>query len=251
MKNRFIKKQLNRLLKTIILMGLSFIFTSHANAQSDIDVPMDELAQETVYPVFDHLASVKNRNVATEDRFDLGLFGGYALTEPIYSTAKYGVALNYHMNELHSLGVLLTMNSTGLSRDGDALKELKPVGLDFNRAPKPKNTILLDYSYKPYYGKLSVTKDSVINTTIYGTAAVGLISYEHKSFPAVALGLGERFYFTSRFSLKIDLRLFIHQAPIPFKRNALTPSDAIPSADSFDERISYTTNLEAGLNYLF
>ena len=68
----------------------------------------------------------------------------------------------------------------------------------------------------------------------------------------MALGLGERFYFTSRFSLKIDLRLFIHQAPIPFKRDALRPgTDPIPAADSFDERISYTTNLEAGLNYLF
>ncbi len=253
MKNRFIKKQLNRLLKTIILMGLSFIFTSHANAQSDIDVPMDELAQETVYPVFDHLASVKNRNVATEDRFDLGLFGGYALTEPIYNTTKFGFALNYHINELHSLGALFSLNSTGLSRDGDALRGQ---GLDFNRAPKPKSTILMDYNYKPYYGKLSVTKNSVINTTIYGSAAAGLIAYEHKSYPTVALGLGERFYFTSRFSLKIDLRLFIHQAPVPFKAGALRPEatpvpDPIPSADSFDERISYTTNLEAGLNYLF
>ena len=151
----------NRLVKMIVFVGLSFGFLNQGLAQSDIDVPVDELAQETVYPVFDHLASVKNRNVATEDRFDLGFFGGYALTEPIYSTAKYGVNLNYHINELHSLGVIFSMNSTGLSRDGDALKDLQPVGLDFSRAPKPKNTILLDYSYKPYYGKLSVTKNSV------------------------------------------------------------------------------------------
>ncbi len=242
---------INKFLKTIIFVTLSFGFISQGLAQSDIDVPVDELAQETVYPVFDHLASVKNRNVATENRFDLGLFGGYALTEPIYSTAKFGVALNYHINELHSLGALFSQNTTGLSRDGDALKDLQPTGLDFNRAPKPKNTFLLDYNYKPYYGKLSVTKNSVINTTIFGSAAAGLIVYEHKSYPAVAFGLGERFYFTSQFSLKIDLRLFIHQAPIPFKRDALKPTDPLPAPDSFDERISYTTNLEVGLNYLF
>ena len=242
---------INKFLKTIVFVILSFGFISQGLAQSDIDVPIDELAQETVYPVFDHLASVKNRNVATEDRFDLGLFGGYALTEPIYSTAKFGVALNYHINELQSLGALFSQNTTGLSRDGDALKDLQPVGLEFDRAPKPKNTILLDYNYKPYYGKLSVTKHSVINTTIYGSAAAGLIVYEHKSYPAVALGLGERFYFTSALSLKIDLRLFIHQAPIPFKRDALKLTDPQPAPDSFDERISYTTNLEVGLNYLF
>lgn len=242
----------NRFFKMIFFVTVSFSLANQSYAQSDMDVPVDELAQETVYPVFDHLVSVKNRNVATKNRFDLGLFGGYALTEPIYSTAKFGVAANYHINELHSLGVLFSQNSTGLSRDGDALKDLEPVGLDFNRAPKPKNTMLLDYNYKPYYGKLSVTKNSVINTTIYGSAAAGLIAYEHKSYPAVALGLGERFYFTSQFSLKIDLRLFIHQAPIPFKRDDLrTDNNNQPAADSFDERISYTTNLEAGLNYLF
>ncbi len=244
---------INKFLKTIVFVILSFGFISQVLAQSDIDVPVDELAQETVYPVFDHLASVKNRNVATEDRFDLGLFGGYALTEPVFSTAKFGIALNYHINELHSLGVLFSQNTTGLSRDGEALKNIESSKrLDFDRAPKPKNTILLDYNYKPYYGKLSVTKHSVINTTIYGSAAAGLIAYEHKSYPAVAFGLGERFYFTSALSLKIDLRLFIHQAPIPFKRGALRPGvDPIPAADSFDERISYTTNLEVGLNYLF
>ncbi len=242
---------INRLFKMIIFLTLNVVLISQVHAQSDIDVPIDELAQETVFPVFDHLASVKNRNVATKSRFDLGLFGGYALTEPIYSTAKFGVALNYHINELHSLGVIFSQNTTGLSRDGDALKDLQPVGLEFDRAPKPKNTILLDYNYKPYYGKLSMTKHSVINTTIYGSAAAGLIAFEHKSYPAVAFGLGERFYFTSQFSLKIDLRLFIHQAPIPFKRDALKLTDPLPAPDSFDERISYTTNLEVGLNYLF
>ncbi|MFN3454687.1 MAG: outer membrane beta-barrel domain-containing protein [Pseudobdellovibrio sp.] len=233
----------------IILMLLA---TSQGFAA--VDVPEDELAQESVYPVFDHPQSVMNRNVQTTKRFDVGLFGGFALTEPIYDTSKFGLAANYHFNEMHSLGLLFSQNSTGLSKDAKGLKEQN---LDFDRAPKPQNSILLDYNYKPFYGKLSFSKLGVINTTIYGTAAVGMVKYEHKTYPAVALGIGERFYFTSALSLKLDLRLYVHQAPIPFKKGGLRygynggANDPKPSLDSFEERITYTNNLEIGLNYLF
>lgn len=246
-------------MKQIVNMMFVLLFTNLAMAADPVEVPMDELAQESVYPVFDHPQSVKNRNVATKGRLDVGLFGGYALTEPIYDTAKFGVAANYHFSELHSLGALFSQNSTGLSKDGQGLKDNN--GLDFNRAPKPKNTMMLDYNWKPYYGKLSLSKLAVINTTIYGSAAAGMVAYEHKSFPAIALGIGERFYFNKSLSLKADLRLFVHQAPIPFFKakngtgmtdgsNGTTGTTA-PAFEQFEERITYTTNLEVGLNYLF
>jgi outer membrane beta-barrel protein len=230
-----------------------------AMAADPVEVPLDELAQESVYPVFDHPQSVRNRVVATKGRLDVGLFGGYALTEPIYDTAKVGVAANYHFSELHSLGLMFSQNSAGLSKDGQGLKENN--GLDFNRAPKPQSTTMLDYNWKPYYGKLSLSKLAVINTTIYGSAAAGMVAYESKSYPAIALGFGERFYFNRSFSLKADLRLFIHQAPVPFFKatggtgmtdgtNGTTATNA-PAYDRFSERITYTTNLEIGLNYLF
>lgn len=237
----------------LLLINMMFVLsiTNLAKAADSVEVPLDELAQESVYPVFDHPQSVKSRNVTTKGRIDVGLFGGYALTEPIYDTTKFGVAANYHFSELHSLGLVFSQNRSGLSRDAEGLKE-NPNNLDFNRAPKPKNTVLLDYNFKPYYGKLSLTKSAVINTTIFASGAAGMVAYENKSYPAVAVGMGERFYFNKSLSLKADLRLFVHQAPIPFKRGAMRDTDLpVPSLDSFKERITYTTNLEVGLNYLF
>lgn len=232
----------------LFFLIISYLTPTLVRAEEAVEVPMDELAKESVYPVFDHPQSVKNRNVQTQNRIDAGVFGGFALTEPIYSTTKMGFAINYHLNELHSVGFLFSQNSNGLSKDGE---ELKNLNLDFNRAPKPQNTFLLDYNFKPYYGKLSISKSAVYNTTIYGSAAVGAVKYEHKSYPAVAFGLGERFYFTNKLSLKVDFRLFIHNAPIPFKAGALKNTDPIPAFSSFDERMTYTNNLEVGLNYLF
>ncbi len=245
-----------------IFLVLTSLCTSFVFAQSDVAVPKDELATETVYPIFDQASSVKNRNVQTTGRIDVGLFGGLALTEPIANTTKFGIAGNYHFNEYHSLGLMFISNSSGLSKDAQGLRD--QFGLDFTRAPQPVNTMMLDYNYKPYYGKMSFTKTGVINTTIYGSAGLGMIKYQHKSYPALALGLGERFYFGKSLSLKTDLRMYVNQAPIPFKSPGLcdgsdqtcgttlpSHNDPIPSFSDFKERITYTTNLEIGLNYLF
>ena len=246
----------SKLIISILMFGLSF----QALAADSVDVPRDELTQETVYPVFDNPVSVKNRNIQDSGVLDIGMFGGLAITEPIANTTKFGLDVNYHFNETHSFGVLWAKNSTGLSRDAQGLKD--DFGLDFSRAPYPEYTLMGDYNYKAFYGKLSVTKDGVVNTSIYGSLAGGTVKYVHKAYPALAVGIGERFYFGHHFSLKVDLRLYAHQAPIPFKSPGLkdgskpngnpgNAADPVPSYDSFDERLTYTTNLEIGLNYLF
>jgi len=240
-----------------ILLAMIFSFAQAA----EVDVPQDELATETVYPIFDTPVSVKNRNVSTEGRLDLGLVGGLALTEPIADSMKYGIEANYHFSEHHSLGLFFLMNKSGLSRDAVGIHD--QYGLDYSRAPQPENNVMLDYNYKPFYGKMSITKSAVINTIIYGSLSGGIVKYQHKAYPAIALGIGERFYFTNRLSLKTDLRFFIHNAPIPFKSPGLcdgtvptcgangAAGDPVPSYSEFNERLTYTTNLEVGLNFLF
>lgn len=248
------KLEVEMLRKILNLFVIMLALVSIKVFADDVEVPVDELAQESVYPVFDNPVSLKNRNVKDSETFDIGFFGGLALTEPIYNTTKFGVAVNYHLSETHSLGILYAKNSNGLSRDAQGLKD--DFGLDFGRAPAPNYSLMGDYNYKLFYGKLSITKQGVMNTSIYASAAFGMTTYVHKSYPTLAVGIGERFYFTNHLSLKVDLRLYANQAPIPFKGGALKngskgPSDPIPSYDSFSERLTYTTNLEIGLNYLF
>ena len=246
--------------KFFILLTSCLFLSNIARSAENVDVPRDELTQETVYPVFDNPVSVKNRNIKDSGVLDIGIFGGLAITEPIANTSKFGIASNYHFNEIHSLGILWAKNNTGLSRDAQGLKD--DFGLDYTRAPYPEYSLMGDYNYKAFYGKLSVTKDGVINTSIYGSLSLGTVKYVHKAYPAMAIGLGERFYFGQHFSIKVDLRLYAHQAPIPFKSPGLkdgskpnsnpgNAADPVPSYDSFDERLTYTTNLEVGLNYLF
>lgn len=236
-------------LKNALLLGV-LIFVGAKSFADQIVLSQDELAQETVYPLFDNPISVKSRNIKDSETFDVGIIGGYAISEPISNPSKYGATINYHFSELHSLGLIWTKNSTGVSKDAEALQT--DFSLDFTRAPNPEYSLLTDYNYKLFYGKLSITKESVLNTSIYTSVSAGLLKYVHKSYPAIAVGVGERFYFNHHLSLKADLRIFINNAPIPFKSGALrTGVDPVPAYDSFDERITYTTHLELGLNYLF
>jgi outer membrane beta-barrel protein len=237
------------ILVSVVLIGTIIFFSIQSNA-AEMNVPKDELAQESVYPVFDNPVAVKNRNIQDSETIDIGVFGGLAISEPVASTSKFGVDINYHFNEAHSLGLIYTKNSTGLSKDAQGLKD--DFGLDFSRAPYPEYSIFADYNYKLFYGKLSITKTGVVNTSIYFSGAGGIIKYINKAYPTVAAGVGERFYMTDHLALKIDLRLFAGNAPSPFKSGALRVGiDPVPSYDSFDDKLTFKTNLEVGLNYLF
>lgn len=219
-----------------------------------IELPQEELAKESVYPVFERPVSVLNRNVVTFERFDGNLFYGYAMTEPIANVNKLGFSLYYHWSEDHAVGLLLAKNFSGLS---DYAKQLdKQFSLDFGRAPSPDLNAFVDYNLKLFYGKLSVTKSLVLNTSLFASGAVGIVKYSHKSYPGIAAGIGQKFYFGRQWAVRADLRLYAHEAPIPFLNgSASSPGvgtgDLKPSAGDFKERLTFTTNLDVGVSYLF
>lgn len=234
--------------KAALVIVLALMLHKAAFAEV-VNLPTEELAQESVLPVFDKPVSVKNRNVVTSGRFEIDGFYGYAMTEPIANVSKLGLGIYYNTSEDHAWGLLIAKNFAGLSSYADQLNQ--QFSLDFNRAPSPEMTIMGDYNLKAFYGKMSLTKSLVFNTLLYGSASVGAVKFVHKTYPAVAVGIGQKFYFTNQWALRFDLRLYANQAPIPFLNGALKPGDPIPNYNDFQERLTYTTNLDLGLSYLF
>lgn len=227
-----------------------FCLNPGVQAAQSLELPDDELAKESVLPVFEKPGMVRSRNVVTKSRYELGLYYGWLMTEPIFDTSRLGAALYYHSNEDTAWGGVFFAHSTGLSTYAKQLKGPN-FGLDFDRAPKPLYSISLDYNKKLFYGKMSVSKTTAINTHLQGLLGVGITQYENnKNYFSLSGGVGYKFYFTNNLSFRTDLRLLIHQAPTPFKRGALTsPTD--PGFGVFDDRIHYTNTLDVGMNYLF
>ncbi len=225
-----------------------------AFAADVIELPPEELAQESVLPVFDKVVAVKNRSIVTDGKIDVDVFYGYAMTEPIANVSKVGFGLYYNFNEDHALGLLYANNMAGTS---DYAKQIeKQFSLDFGRAPMPKNVVMADYNLKVFYGKLSLSKSLVFNTILYGSASGGVIQYDHKPYPAGAIGLGQKFFFTKHWAFRFDMRLYAHEGPIPFLggsklRNPLPGGTQKPTYDEFQDRLMFNTNLDVGLSYLF
>jgi outer membrane beta-barrel protein len=237
-------------LRTLLILGSLSICTS-SFASNMIDLPEEELARESVTPVFDKNPSTKNRSVVTEGKVDMNLFYGTALTEPIANVSKFGLSGYYHTSENAAWGLMLNKNSSGLSTYAAQLKET--YNLDFTKAPAPDMTAMLDYNHMAFYGKMSITKKTVLNLHLFGSLAGGIVKYVHKSYPAIALGVGEKFYFSRNWAFRFDFRVFMHQAPIPFLKDKLKSSSSgyPPSYDDFSERLTTTSVLDLGISYLF
>lgn len=239
-------------IKTISSVVLAMLINTVASASEVVELPPEELAQESVLPIFDKPLSVKNRNVVTAGKIDIDLFYGYAMTEPIANVSKLGAGIYYNFNEDHALGLFFATNLAGLSDYAKQIEQTPATHLDLSKAPMPKNTIMLDYNLKAFYGKMSISKSIVFNTIVYGSGSVGVVQYEHKTFPGIALGVGQKFYFNRDWALRLDLRLYANQGPVPFLAgNKMQVGTPRPSYDEFSERVLFTTNLDVGLSYLF
>jgi outer membrane beta-barrel protein len=239
-------------LKAILVMLAALLLHKTAFADEVIELPQEELAHESVLPIFDKSVSVKNRNVVTEKKIDANLYYGMALTEPIANVSKIGLSGYYNWTEDHAFGLLYEKNFSGTSTYANQLKN--QFSLDFSRAPMPDSTLMFDYNIKAFYGKLSLSKSVVLNTILFASASLGAVSYKldvTKTYPALALGVGQKFYFNKNWALRFDLRLYGNNAPVPFLNNALRPGDTVPTYSQFKERFTLTTNLDAGVSYLF
>lgn len=238
-----------KMLSSIVFL-FAVVWANVVFAAPDLELPPEELAKESVLPVFDRVEMVRVRKVKTAGKWEVAGNFSWMMSEPIFDTSRLGISAYKHTDEETAWGAQFYYYSTGLSDYAKQLK--KQYSLDYERAPKPEYGAFLDYNMKLFYGKMSIAKNTTMNTHLLGLFSAGMTKYENQMYPGVTAGVGYKFYFSPRVSLRTDLRLFIHQAPIPFKRGALrAPTDPVPDKGSFKERIHYTNLLDVGLNWLF
>lgn len=227
---------------TVLMLGATL-------AQAQVDVPEEELAKESVLPRFERGEAVKNRNVVTANRVEIGGFAGWNFTEPIYNQTKAGLNLGYHFNETHSFMLNIVKWMEG--RNSQYTDLLSKQGLDFMRAPNLEMAVWGNYELKAYYGKMSLSKNAVTNLHLYPILGAGISKYTHKVYPGVNAGLGMKFYFTENFAMRFDFKLQMAQGVNPFLGGGkLITSNPKPSPSDFGEKFYLGTILDVGLSIL-
>lgn len=233
-----------------ISVAVALCLPQAAGAET-IEFPEDELAAESVLPVFDRPEAVKNRNVLTANRIELGALGGYSLTEPFFNPLSVGATGTYHINETSGLNLFYDYYLQGIS---SYAKQLNPIpktnnNMNLQYAPAPKSLFLASYQYTAYYGKISVAKDYVMNLGLYGLAGVGAITVGDVTKPAASVGLGQKFYLSKDFALRFDLRLLGYKGPDVLSYRLVSANEIQP-ASKFEEKLNYQTLLSFGAVYL-
>jgi outer membrane beta-barrel protein len=223
-----------------------------AQAQERIRFPEEELATESVLPVFDQPVSVKSRNVELASRLELGVQGGYAMTEPFFNPLSFGVSLAYHFNEEWGAQLMYNTQMQGLSSEASQLNPIPntnpPVNANLQYAPAPKAIAIANVQYSAYYGKISLSKEMVMNLHLFGLAGAGMITLGDVQKPLLSVGLGQKFYFSENMSFRFDLRLLAYQGPDPTSIRLDNKFEPQPSS-AFSNRVFIEGFLTAGLSY--
>lgn len=240
----------------IFLLCLASVLSISAFAE-DIEVPEEELARESVLPVFDQQRAVLNRNVLTDGRLEIGLGAGLEINEPYYNDLMFAAEGTYNFTETSALNIQGLFWNSGLSSYGDQLKAPPSDGtapdpdyesFDASKAPHPEWAVFANYQFTAYYGKISVTKKGIMNLSLFGLAGLGYINMGDVSTFGLNLGLGQNLFITKNLGLRFDLRWLIFQGPDATSKRLL-PTDN-PSSGSFDNRVYYNTQVGLGLIFV-
>lgn len=214
-----------------------------------IDFPDDELATESVLPKFDVLETVKNRNIVTSNKMEVGVFLGWNTDEAIFNQSQYGLSGSYHFDENHGVNLLYSSFGSGTSSYAKDIQS--SVGLDYSKAVGPSSYWLANYQFTGYYGKMSLGKETNFNLHIFGLIGVGQMNYEGLSNLCFDIGIGEKFYITKNAGIRAELKFLRYNGPNPASVSKTQLNSGSLTAQDFDSMAYFMTNLNLGFIYLF
>jgi len=236
--------------KSLIVLLATLFLSLNAHSVT-IEFPEEELAKESVLPVFEGgTTAVKSRRVVTKGRFEVGPMGGFIFNEPYFNPMTYGLHAGYHFNEFHSVALNAFLRNDGLSSDAEELDKTFPPpakGFNFKAMPAVKYLTTLDYQLTPYYGKISLSKDLVMNLTLYVYGGAGIIDIDGDKTWIANIGVGQNLFFTSRFGLRMDLKFLMYNGPnytsIPAKTKVATGT--VPASE-FEKQFNFSPSIMIG-----
>lgn len=213
----------------------------------EIEFPEEELSRESVLPVFETRTDVLHRHVETTRRFEFGGGGGLEINEPFYSDAIFSAHGGYHFSNLHGVNVEGIYWTTGLSDYGKQIKH--DWAFDPNRAPHPLWGVVGNYEFTAYYGKISLTKQTVMNLNFVfygGPLYINMAGYN--AFGG-DIGLGQNYFITPQVALRLDLRMMIFRGPNAASYD-LSHTTGPVSASAFPQKFFFNNHAEVSVVFL-
>lgn len=244
---------------------LLFSANSFAKKVNKIDFPEEELARESVLPVFDTKLAIKNRRINHAKKLEFNLLSGMVMSEALYDPFHFGASLTYHLDNTRAIHIIGAVYGNGLQdrakqlRDGEVVSDSPgctvpgdPGCLDFDASQAPTKEFLLaaHYQYNAYYGKISLSKENVMNLTLSGLIGGGFYMIGSTPAPTFNFGISQRLYFTKKLALRVDLMFSLYNGIDLTSSDQLQTDTPAPDESDFDSAILFDSSIMLGLSFL-
>ena len=236
-----------------VLLFCCFLYSLPGEA-ARVKFSKEELARESVLPVFDPMSMILGRNITLSKRLELGASLDFGLDDPFYFPVYVTGLLAFYISESHGVSFTATYFPplkalpswlTFLEWDGLRLKEK---GIDVWRVPYPQMAGFLNYQYVPFYGKVSLTKKVVTNLSMYGFAGPGFVLFNEGALSVAGnMGMGLKLYFNRFLALRGILRFYGYYGPAPAKVPLKSQTSDLPYASIPSEQRGIVINLSASM----
>lgn len=186
------------------------------------------------------LGVVQNRLYSKANKFQFGLAGGMAMSDPFLTLRPWSGSFGYNFNEFFALNAYGGKIS---SRASNALVTLREGEKEANTVI-PKNYWGVEGMGSLLYGKLSLMGASIIYYDFYVTGGAGSFKTEWDRSLSLSAGVGQRFYVTRWLSLKVDYKALRYKETVKEKEKESEIGQVIGT------RTNWTHTLMFGLDFL-
>ena len=155
------------------------------------------------------LGVVQNRLYSKEGKLQIGLLAGRAINDPFLSVTPLGLNVSYNFTEFWGASLVGWDYRVGPS---NALNVLRNEGKESNSIT-PENYFGAEATGSFLYGKLSLLGQSIIYYDMHFLGGLGVTKTENDTAsPTLSVGLGQRFYISQSWSLRMDYRVQTYEA---------------------------------------
>lgn len=236
----------NKWLLSFVLIGA--LLAGDMARADEMQFSEEELPREAVMPRLDTPKAVLNRKLSYDKKWSADLTYGWLLDEPFYNNNYIGVQAAYGWNESSGAGLKILSFGSGLSDYSRQFQSSVPSNPpNFAQAKGPGSGFIAFYERRMMYGKLSVTKFTVIPALITWGIEGGMLSYGSKQLPLLGGGLGNRFFLTKHFGVQLGMHAYMRQLVDPLSQKLNTTQ----AEGNFKTSTKLSTALDLSVSYLF
>ena len=185
---------------------------------------------------------VQNRSYTKEGKWELGVFGGFVLTDPFLNVNNAGISLGYHFSEYFELNLLSFHDFASNSSALNTFQSAEGASTNYN---KPQNYIGLEAQWSLLYGKLSVMGNSIIYYDMYLLGGAGATQTQNGTYPTPEAGLGQQIYISKNMSVKLEYRMMYYHEQIVERVVTQQLGNVVGSRNNFSNVI------DLGFSFMF